>query len=397
MRLEEIFNSLDVNETDELICAGIPLDDLPDDAYDKIKKMTMKKTRSAYNFKVKKWLTVAVCAAIAVTFTAFSVFFINNNGKDNDSGGILPPAESGCDTDVSDGGDSDELWYNGIIGEEAEGDDEITPSDPEPDMTPEDDLPSVDEETFVAEEILPALPDDGNGDGDFSSAALVEYDGMTVTEQLRTVFKDPKYSDKYIAVLIKLTDEMSKELLRAQEKLAALENDLDEYRNMIDKLCALLRNGDDLARGEEAIADGTFSEAEYKEMINYIGSIADYYIVDGVFRFDEVNEKIDLLFREEEKTEKAHWEATLEYEKLNDVKLIPSKELTEYFIELGFNAQEAVKNNFTIVMLRQDDLTSLRDAVIASGEYSIGELTFSIAHMSDSKAYYTQQQPNSAE
>ena len=63
MKLEDFFDSLDITRTDELIKGGMPENELPKSAYDKIQKSVMKKAGISKGFKIKILLIAAVCDA----------------------------------------------------------------------------------------------------------------------------------------------------------------------------------------------------------------------------------------------------------------------------------------------------------------------------------------------
>ena len=400
MKLEDFFDSLDITRTDELIKGGMPENELPKSAYDKIQKSVMKKAGISKGFKIKILLIAAVCASFAVIFTAFAVFYIKN--ADNDNHGFTG-GESASETEQStdekndilhigddlvmgdmlvDGG---VLWIDDDVEDEEDPDGEREPAADILPSIPNEDVPEADETVSVDEEIC----DDTENESVIidTNAVYVQYEGLSVTEKLKAVYSNRNYDGRYIAVLVKLANEPTQEFLKAEKKLERLYDELDQVRDTIERLSTLLHYGEYLAEYQIGGNGVMLDEKKYQSITEYIGDLADIYITDGVFLKHEAEEKMSEYCLEEIRLEKECEQATLEYERANNIKLVSSKALTEYFISLGFSAERTDKNNSTIVMVKYGDLARIRSAIDGSFEYSSEEFLFSIAKITDKAVY----------
>ncbi len=404
MKLNDFFDSLDISQTDELIKGGMPENDLPSSAYGKIQRSVMKKAGLSKGFKPKILLIAAICASFAVVFTAFTVLYIKNGDSDNhgftggESASETEPVTDEINDDIPVGDDlvmgdmlvdGGVLWIDdGIDGEgdsdgEREPDADILPSAPDDDV-PED-VPEADETVSVDEEIC----DDTENESVIidKNAVYVQYEGLSVTEKLKAVYSNQNYDGKYIAVLVKLANEPTQEFLKAEKKLERLDGELSRVRNTIEQLSELLRYGDDIAKWQIGENDDIIDGEKYQSLTEHIGDLADIYIIDGVFLKQDAEEKMSEYCLEEIRLEKECEQATLEYERANNIKLVSSKALTEYFISIGFSAERTDRNNSTIVMIKHGDLVRIRSAIDESSEYSSNEFLFSIARISDKAVY----------
>lgn len=400
MKLNDFFDSLDITRTDELIKGGMPENDLPSSAYGKIQRSVMKKAGLSKGFKPRILLIAAICASFAVIFTAFAVFYIKNADNDNhgftggESASETEPVTDEINDDIPAGDDlvmgdmlvdGGVLWIDdGIDGEgdsdgEREPDADILPS------APNDDVPEAEETVSVDEEIC----DDSENESVIidKNAVYVQYEGLSVTEKLKAVYSNQNYDGKYIAVLVKLANEPTQEFLKAEKKLEGLHEELDQVRNTIEQLSELLRYGDDIAKWQIGENDDIIDGEKYQSLTEHIGDLADIYIIDGVFLKQDAEEKMSEYCLEEIRLEKECEQATLEYERVNNIKLVSSKALTEYFISIGFSAERTDRNNSTIVMIKHGDLVRIRSAIDESSEYSSNEFLFSIARISDKAVY----------